>query len=278
MGCTAKKDKPAYLGVAANSVTLTSFQSQHDPNWQKDSAGKLITNATSISLGGYCSQGAAVVVIKLDGVDVGSNPDCNVSGRFWTYSGPFVGAEGDHTLIVYGKAKDGTEYTSTQVSVTINKDTTAPVISGFTNPTTDPYVNYASPNITISADVTGGIVSATSTDSTGTFTINAAAGKFDFQTSLNPGETRTITFTVYDQAGNASSTMSRTIQYPGPVNTISGPISQYKEPAIGQTAPITSGTTVLSNSGLSTVGDANSYTSTNTAFVLETGLATSMTQ
>jgi hypothetical protein len=278
-GCTSKKDKPAYLSMPANSVTLTTFQTQTDPTtWNKDTSGKVLTNSSTITLGGYCSQGAAFVVIKIDGVDQGSSPDCNVPNRYWTYTGPFSVSEGDHVLTVYGKGKDGTEYTSSQVSDTITKDTVPPVITGFTNPTTDPFVNLLSPNITISATVTGGIYSATSTDSTGVFTINAAAGTFDFQTSLNPGETRVITFTAYDQAGNASSTMSRTIQYPGPINTLTAPISEYKEPGVGQTAPVTSGTTVLVNSGISTIGASDSYVSTNTAFVLETGLASSMAQ
>jgi hypothetical protein len=276
VACQKKKEQPEYLSLPTNAVSLTSFQGLNDTQWLTDDIGQFLTKEATISLGGLCSQGANTVVIKIDDVSVGSNPDCNVAGRVWTYSGSFAVADGSHTLVIYGKGKDGTEYTSQQITKTIVKDTSAPSITGFTAPFADPYISYATPAVTISGDVSGGLYSMAATDTSGSFTVNAAAGKFDFQTTLNSGETRTITFTAFDKAGNASGTASFTVQYPGAFNSIAAPLSMLKQPGLGQTAPITSGTTVLSNSAVNSVGNANAYISTNSAYTLETGLTPSM--
>lgn len=263
-----KKDKPEYAGVAAHSATLVSFQGKEDPNWLTDVDGNLLTNQDTLSLEGYCSTSTDKVQILVNGTDVGTNPDCAVANRRWTYSGAFTGADGLYNLVIAGKLNDGTVDVANVVVKKINRDKTAPALASFTAPTADPYITNTA-NVTISGTITGDFESMTASDGAGTFTFNTSAGTFDYQTSMNDNETRTITFTVTDRAGNSStSTMSRTITYLGAIISMNAPQSKYKVSGLGQTDPMTSNGIVLQTSEQRAIGGSQAVTSSSSGISL----------
>lgn len=263
-----KKDKPEYAGVAAHSATLVSFQGKEDPNWLTDVDGNLLTNKDTLSLEGYCSTSTDKVQILVNGTDVGTNPDCAVANRRWTYSGAFTGADGLYTLVVAGKLDDGTVDVANVVVKKINRDKTAPTLASFTSPTSDPYISNNA-NVTISGTISGDFESMTASDGTGTFTFNTSAGTFDYQTLMNDNETRTISFTVADRAGNSStSTMSRTITYLGAIISMNAPQSKYKVSGLGQTDPMTSNGIVLQTSEQRAIGGSQAVTSSSSGVSL----------
>jgi hypothetical protein len=280
ISCTSKKGKPAFTFVPQSSVSLNTFQGLTDPNWLSNDGGDLLTKASTISIGGYCSQTAASVVILLDGVDVGSNPNCNVTDRFWTYSGSFTGAEGSHILTIYGKASDGTPLISEAITKGLEKDTTAPVVSSFSFPALDPSTTNSS-TTSFTGSVTGGLWTMTANDNQGVFSLSNMAssatstGNFTFQTAFyNGSETRTITFIAYDKAGNASAPVTRTITFQPSGYTIPA----TKIAGMGQTAPLTSAGYSLGSSTQAAVGDTSLKISTNASFTLDTDLGSLLVQ
>lgn len=224
--CGQKKETPANADFDPLQISISKFQDLSPEDWKISQTGaKLLTNLSTLSFDGVCGPKVVAVIFKRNGTAVTPNLACDANG-LWSYSGALAGADGDTTIEVIGLDEAAVEGTAYAISKTVHKDTLAPTISGITAPFDDPQI-VTNAAVAVMGNLTGDAFGMTSTDSTGTFSLNLSGGTFNFGTFINEGETRTITFRVFDETGNTSAPVSQTFTRYGDYPSISPPMAMY---------------------------------------------------
>lgn len=205
-------------GGSNRLISVSTFQGQESANWIS-SGGSNYTSSQILAFTGTCGRGVLAVQPKDNATNIGTAVVCTSAG---TWTATFnIGADGTYTLNFVPVMGDNTEDSSQQASFPTVVDTVAPTAPVVTNPASSPF-NSTSMTLTVTG-TTSGDTDTMTTSSAGTFSFNSGASAFTQNITLTDGESRTITYTAYDIAGNASTATSIVISYiSNTVRVISG--------------------------------------------------------
>ncbi len=206
IGCDQKTKVDFQNENVMATITLLTFQGNQESAWPKDSSGYIYTTARTITFTGTCARNTKSLMIKVDGATAPSLPTCDKTTGDFTWSHTFgsdLTAVVDFIPILLA---DNQESQANKITKTIVVDTVAPADPVITT-NGGGNINSPSANVTINGTTSADTYRVTSTDS-GTLVFTSAAQTFQLDTVLVENQTKTISFTALDLAGNASGSVS----------------------------------------------------------------------
>jgi hypothetical protein len=239
-GCDQKTTLDFRNENVTATITLLTFQGNAEASWAKDSAGKIYAKSRTITFTGTCSRNIKSLVIKVDSVTSSTPPTCaKDTGDFsWSHS---FGADLTSTIeFIPVLLADGNESPTNTLTKTIVVDTVAPADPAITT-NGGANINISVPTVTLNGTTSADTNSVTTND-LGTLSLNTAADTFQLDTSLTVNQTKTISFTAYDLAGNASGSVSIQVTYVS-AGSILLKVADFS--GTGISAPITNGNVKL---------------------------------
>ncbi|MDZ4662066.1 MAG: hypothetical protein SGJ18_10670 [Pseudomonadota bacterium] len=190
-------------------LVLTTFQGANESAWKKDAAGTIHTNSRTVDFTGTCSRTIKSVIIKIDG-STSATPVCSATGNFsWSNSfGTDVAVVLSFVPVLLG---DGLPSTNGTITKNLRVDTVAPAAPVITtNGGANMVITVA--NVTINGTTSSDTFSLTTTDN-GTLSFTAVSQTFQLDSTLTSGQTKILSFTALDVAGNGSTADTIQVAY-----------------------------------------------------------------
>lgn len=210
----------------STTLSITKFQGVTSSSWiVETSTDALQTTSQNVAFEGTCSRGISTIKVRYKLQAAGSYTDSGVTAacdnQVFSWSKTSAGTDGTYDFQVYGVNAFGAELTESQYQRKVRIDTTAPAaptaitVNGTSVANGGTFTLSGSGTAAIAGTIDTDVKTVTSTDSAGSFNSSdyTGIGSFTFNTTINGGESRQITFKSYDALSNTSGSYTITVTF-----------------------------------------------------------------